>query len=46
MCAKLLQSYLTLYDAMDHILLCSSVHGILQARILECVAMPSFQASS
>ena len=41
-CAKSLQSRLTLYDPMD----CSpppgsSVHGILQARILEWVAMPS-----
>ena len=40
------QSCLTLYDLMD----CSqpgfSVHGILQARILEWVAMPSSRGSS
>ena len=40
-CAKLLQSCPTLCNPMD----CSppgfSVHGILQARILEWVAMPS-----
>ena len=40
MCAKLLPSYLTLCDPMD----CSppglSVHGILQARMLEWVSMP------
>ena len=45
-CAKLLQSCLTLFDPMD----CSSpgpsVHGILQARILEWVAMPSSRGSS
>ena len=44
--AKLLQSCLTLCDPMD----CSppgpSVHGILQARILEWVAMPSSRGSS
>ena len=33
--AKLLQSCLTLCDPMDHSLPGSSVHGILQARILE-----------
>ena len=33
--AKLLQSCLTLCDPMDHSSLGSSVHGILQARILE-----------
>ena len=46
MCAKSLQSCLTLCDPMD----CSppsfSVHGILQARILEWVAMPSSRGSS
>ena len=37
MCAKLLQ---TLWDAMDCCLPGSSVHGILQARILVWVALP------
>ena len=41
MCAKLLQSYLTLRDLIDYSPSGSSVHGILQAKILECVAMPS-----
>ena len=43
---KSLQSYLTLWDSMD----CSppglSVHGILQAKVLEWVAMPSSKGSS
>ena len=34
------QSCLTLCDPMDCSLLGSSVHGILQARILECVTIP------
>ena len=34
------QSCLTLCDAMDYSLTGSSVHGILQARILKLVAMP------
>ena len=38
-CAELLQSCLTLYP-MDCSLPVSSVYGILQARILEWVAMP------
>ena len=38
--AKLLQSCPTLWDPMDCSLPGSSVHGILQARILEWVAMP------
>ena len=38
--AKSLQSCLTLCDAMDCSLPGSSVHEILQARILEWVAMP------
>ena len=46
MCVKLLQSHLTLCDPMD----CSppdlSVHGILQARILDWIAMPSSRGSS
>ena len=40
------QSYLTLCDPMDCSLPCSSVHGILQARILEWVTMPSSKGSS
>ena len=39
-CAKLLQSCLTLCDPMDCSLPGSSVHWILQARILQWVAMP------
>ena len=39
--AKLLQLRPTLCDPMDLSLPGSSVHGILQARILEWVAMPS-----
>ena len=35
------QSYLSLWDPRDCSLPGSSVHGILQARILEWVAMPS-----
>ena len=41
--AKSLQSCHTLYNPMD---CSSSVHGILQARILEWIAMPSFRGSS
>ena len=41
MCAQSLQLYPTLCDAMDCSPPGSSVHGILQARILEWVAMPS-----
>ena len=40
-CAKLLQLCPTLWDPMDCRPPDSSVHGILQARILEWVAMPS-----
>ena len=40
MCAKSLQSYLTLCDSVDCSLQGSTVHAILQARILEWVAMP------
>ena len=43
-CAKSLQS--RLFNPMDHSLPGSSVHEILQARILEWVAMPSFRRSS
>ena len=42
---KLLQSHLTLCYPMDCNLPGSSVHGILQARILEWVAMPSSRGS-
>ena len=45
MCAKSLQSCLTLCDPMDYSPAGSSVHGILQARILEWVAMPSSRGS-
>ena len=41
-----LQSCPSLCDRMDCSLPGSSVHGILQARILEWVAMPSFRESS
>ena len=44
--AKLLQSSLTLRDPRDCSLPGSSVHGILQARILEGVALPSSRRSS
>ena len=40
------QSRLTLHDPMDCNPPGSSVHGILQARILEWVAMPSSRESS
>ena len=41
--AKLLQSCPTLYSPVYCSLPDSSVHGILQARILESIAMPSFR---
>ena len=44
--AKSLQLCLTLCDPVDHSPPGSSVHGILQARILEWVAMPSPRGSS
>ena len=43
--AQSLQSCPTLYDPMNYSLPVSSVHGILQARILQCVAMPSSRES-
>ena len=43
LCAKLLQSRPTLCDPMDCHPPGSSVHGILQAKILEWVAMPLLQ---
>ena len=45
-CAKSLQSCLTLCDLVDCSPPFSSVHGILQARILEWVAMLSSRGSS
>ena len=44
--AKSLQSCPTLCDPMDRSLLGSSVHAILQASVLERVAMPSSRGSS
>ena len=44
--AKSLQSCLTLCDSVDYSPLCSSLHGMLQARIPEWVAMPSSRDSS
>ena len=44
--AKSFQLCLTLFDPLDHSLLGSSVHGILQARILEWIAMSSSRGSS
>ena len=44
-CTESLQSFLTLCDPMDCSPPGSSVHGILQARILEWVAMPSSRGS-
>ena len=44
--AKSLQSSTALCNTMDYSLPGSSVHGILQARILERVAMPSSRGSS
>ena len=46
LCAKSLQSCPILCDAMDCNLPGSSAHGILQARILEWVAMPFSRGSS
>ena len=43
---KSLQSCLTLCNPMNHSLLGSSVHGILQSRILEWVAMSFSRGSS
>ena len=44
-CAKLLQSCPTLCDSMDCRLPVFPIRGILLARILECVAMPSSRRS-
>ena len=40
------QSHPTLWDPMDYSPPGSSVHGVLQARILECVAIPFSRGSS
>ena len=45
-CVLVAQSCLTLCDPMDYSLPGSSVHGILQARILEWVAIPFSRVSS
>ena len=45
-CAKLLQLYATLCNPVNCSLPSLSVHGILQVRILEWVAMPSSRGSS
>ena len=44
--AKSLQSRMTLCDSIDSSLPGSSILGIHQARILECIAILSFRASS
>ena len=44
--AKLLQLCPTLHNPVDCSLTGSSVHRILQARILECITMPSSRGSS
>ena len=46
MCAKSRHLCLTLFDSMDCSWTSSSVHGILQARILEWAAIPSSRGSS
>ena len=45
-CVLVAQSYLTFCNSMDYSLSGSSVHGILQARILEWAAIPSSRGSS
>ena len=46
LCAKSFQSRPALCDPMDYSLPGFSVHGILEARILELAAMPSSRGSS
>ena len=46
MCILAAQSYLTLCDPMDFGPPGSSVHGILQERMLEWVATPFYRGSS
>ena len=45
-CVLVAQSWLTLYNPTDCSLPGSSLHEILQARILEWVAIPFFTGSS
>ena len=45
-CVLVVQLCLTLFDPMNYSLPGSSVHGILQARVLEWVAIPFFKGSS
>ena len=45
-CVLAIQSCLTLCDPMDYWLPGSSVHGILQARVLEWVAISFYRKSS
>ena len=45
-CAKSLQSYLIFCDPMECSLPCSSIHGILQIRILEWVSISFSRGSS
>ena len=44
--AKSLESCLTLRDTMDCSPPGSSIHGLLQERMLECLPVPSFSGSS
>ena len=44
--AQTLQPCLTLFDCTDFSPSGSSVHGIIQARILEWLAMPSYRGYS
>ena len=46
LCAQSLQSCPTLCNPMDHSLLGSSIRGILQAKILEWIAIPFSRGSS
>ena len=46
MCTKLLQLFLTRCEPMDCSLPGSSIHGIFQESILECIAIPSSRGSS
>ena len=44
--SEVAQSCLTLWDPMDCILSGSSIHGIFQARVLECIAISFSRGSS
>ena len=46
LCCSVAQSCLTLCDPMDYSLPVSSIHGILQAAVLEWLALPSSRGSS